>query len=104
MNTAVATLWKRRTGTPGMVLPFRRRIHTGEMTHAPSTSDEPDYAALIEAVAQRRDRAAFAALFGYFGPRVKAWMLRAGCPATAAEELAQETMLAVWQKAGQFDP
>ncbi|MDB5403099.1 MAG: polymerase sigma factor [Rhodopila sp.] len=68
------------------------------------TRSGPDHATLIEAVALHRDRAAFADLFGYFGPRVKAWMLRAGCNATAAEELAQETMLAVWQKARQFDP
>jgi RNA polymerase sigma-70 factor (ECF subfamily) len=104
MNAAAAMPRDRRTEDRGMVLPFRRRIYTGEMTQAHSTSDERDHAALIEAIAQRRDRAAFGVLFGYFGPRVKAWMLRAGCPPPAAEELAQETMLAVWQKAGQFDP
>jgi RNA polymerase sigma-70 factor (ECF subfamily) len=71
------------------------------MTHATS---RPEHAALIEAIAQRRDRAAFAALFAWFGPRVKAWMIRAGSSPAAAEELAQETMLLVWQKAGQFDP
>jgi RNA polymerase sigma-70 factor (ECF subfamily) len=31
-------------------------------------------------------------------------MLKAGSNPTAAEELAQETMLAVWQKARLFDP
>ena len=74
------------------------------MTQATETSRGPDHAALIEAIAERRDRAAFADLFAYFGPRVKAWMLRAGSHPTAAEELAQETMLAVWQKARLFDP
>jgi RNA polymerase sigma-70 factor (ECF subfamily) len=34
---------------------------------------------------------------------VKAHMLRAGCTPAQAEELVQETMLAVWRKAGQFD-
>ena len=63
----------------------------------------PDHAALIEAIAHSHDRAAFAALFAWFAPRVKAWMIRAGSDPTAAEELAQETMLAVWQKAGLFD-
>ena len=58
----------------------------------------------MEAIARRRDRAAFAALFAHFGPRVKAWMLRAGSNPAAAEELTQETMLAVWQKARLFDP
>jgi RNA polymerase sigma-70 factor (ECF subfamily) len=71
------------------------------------TSSPPgpgDHAALVEAIAVRRDRAAFAELFAHFGPRVKAWMLRAGSNPSAAEELTQETMLAVWQKARLFDP
>ncbi len=74
------------------------------MTQPAKAPDGPDHAALIEAIAVRRDRAAFADLFAYFAPRVKAWMLRAGSGPTAAEELAQETMLAVWQKARLFDP
>jgi RNA polymerase sigma-70 factor (ECF subfamily) len=74
------------------------------MTQVNPDAPRADDAALIAAVAQRRDRAAFATLFAYFGPRVKAWMLRAGSNPTAAEELAQETMLAVWQKAALFDP
>jgi RNA polymerase sigma-70 factor (ECF subfamily) len=35
---------------------------------------------------------------------MKAGLLRAGASLTAADELAQETMLAVWQKARLFDP
>ena len=58
----------------------------------------------MEAIARRRDRTAFATLFAHFGPRVKAWMLRAGSSPPAADELTQETMLAVWQKAQLFDP
>ena len=85
-----------------MVLAFRRRISTGEKNQAPFTPGH--HAALIEAVAARGDQAAFAELFAWFGPRVKAWMLRAGSLPTAAEELAQQTMLAVWRKARPFDP
>ena len=86
----------------GLVLPFRRRISAVSMTQ--DAANGSDHAALIEAIAQRRDRAAFAALFSYFGPRVKAWMLRAGANPAAAEEVVQETMIAVWQKARLFDP
>jgi RNA polymerase sigma-70 factor (ECF subfamily) len=68
------------------------------------TPTPDDYAALLQAIARRRDRAAFAALFRIFAPRVKAWMIRGGATDTVAEELAQETLLAVWQKADQFDP
>ncbi len=93
------------TGQRGVVLPFRHRTLADGMTQASQASSSgPGHAALIAAIAQQRDRAAFAALFAHFGPRVKAWMLRAGASPTAAEELAQETMLTVWQKAHLFDP
>lgn len=58
---------------------------------------------LIEAVAARHDRSAFAKLFTYFAPRLKAFGLRQGTNPAAAEELVQEAMLAVWRKAGTFD-
>ncbi len=37
-------------------------------------------------------------------PRLKTFLMRSGLSATAAEEIAQETMLSVWRKAGYFDP
>ncbi len=58
----------------------------------------------VRLVAQNGDREAFVALFRYFAPRVKAYLLRLGLPASRAEELAQETLLLVWRKAAQFDP
>jgi RNA polymerase sigma-70 factor (ECF subfamily) len=63
-----------------------------------------DCGRLISAIAVRQDRKAFAELFEYFAPRIKAFMLRSGTLETSAEELAQETMLAVWKKAALFDP
>ena len=59
--------------------------------------------ALIEAVAAVRDRKAFSELFTYFAPRLKAFGLRQGASAAAAEELAQEAMIALWRKADTFD-
>jgi len=58
---------------------------------------------LLEAVAERHDRSAFATLFRHFAPRLKAFGMRQGADAAAAEELVQETMLSVWRKAGTFD-
>ena len=55
------------------------------------------------AIACSSDRAAFARLFGYYAPRLKAWMLRKGGDPVLAEDLTQETMLIVWQKAFLFD-
>lgn len=58
----------------------------------------------LGAIAADRDRAAFARLFAHFAPRVKTLMRRSGLDDAAAEEMAQETMLAVWRKAHLFDP
>lgn len=62
-----------------------------------------DLVRLIEAVAARQDRDAFAALFDHFAPRIKAFLMRGNMPAAGAEELAQEALLIVWRKASQFD-
>jgi len=50
------------------------------------------------------DRQAFKTLFDHFAPRIKGFFLKKGCTADEAEEIAQETMIAVWRKATQFDP
>ena len=62
-----------------------------------------EFDVLIGRIAATADRAAFAELFQHFAPRVKSYALRLGAPGPAAEELAQETLLAVWRKAAQFD-
>lgn len=58
---------------------------------------------LIEAVALRRDREAFAQLFSHYAPRLKAWLIKSGAPPAAAEDFAQDAMLTVWRKADLFD-
>ena len=58
---------------------------------------------LIEAIASRQDRAAFAALFRHFAPRVKAFIMRGGTDAETAQEVAQEALIMVWRKAASFD-
>ncbi|WP_081434070.1 sigma-70 family RNA polymerase sigma factor [Azorhizobium caulinodans] len=71
---------------------------------SPTTDERAAHNAMILAIAERQDRAAFAALFKHFAPRLKTFLMRSGLSATAAEEIAQETMLSVWRKAGYFDP
>lgn len=61
------------------------------------------FADLVAAIAAGRDRAAFVKLFEHFAPRVKSYLMRLGAPAAEADELAQESLLAVWQKAATFD-
>jgi RNA polymerase sigma-70 factor (ECF subfamily) len=55
-------------------------------------------------VGRTRDRAAFAALFTHFAPRLKSYFLRMGVTAAAAEDLAQEAMFMIWRKAALYDP
>src|SRR3974377_1748732 len=63
-----------------------------------------DCGRLISAIAMRQDRTAFAELFEYFAPRIKAFMLRSGGGEAKAEEGGEETMRTVWKKAALFDP
>jgi RNA polymerase sigma-70 factor (ECF subfamily) len=53
----------------------------------------------MRAVSERADREAFARLFAHFAPRLIAFFARGGLPRDSAEEVAQETMIAVWTKA-----
>lgn len=58
--------------------------------------------ALLARVAQG-DREAFARLFGAYAGKVKGYLLRLGAPGGAAEDLAQDAMVAVWRRAASFD-
>ena len=58
---------------------------------------------LVEAIAAHQDRAAFGMLFAHYAPRLKGYLLRLGLGPAQAEDLAQEVMVTVWRKAGQFD-
>lgn len=58
---------------------------------------------MVEAVAVRRDRAAFARLFDFYAPRLQAYLLRLRLDSDAAEEVTQDVMTTLWRKAGQFD-
>lgn len=70
------------------------------------TGGEPDADALagfMRKVAQDRDREAFAALFDYYAPRLKGFLMKRGANAETAEEIVQETLISVWAKAPSFD-
>ncbi len=60
------------------------------------------HAELMVKVAQHQDWVAFQELFLFFGPRVKAMMLKAGADNALAEDVVQETMTKVWRKAGLY--
>lgn len=69
-----------------------------------TTSPLSDMTLALIAVRDHRDREAFGQLFDYFGPRLKAMLIRSGQRDGAAEDIVQDVMLVVWRKASQFDP
>lgn len=79
------------------------QVSTLRQNRTPVIQTGGEHDLLIEAVALRRDRAAFARLFEYFAPRLKAYLIKAGAPPGAAEDFAQDAMLTVWRKAELFD-
>ena len=66
--------------------------------------DAQELSALLVAVGETRDVAAFQSLFRYFAPRVRAYMARPGNSGVNPDEIMQETMVAVWNKAAMYDP
>jgi RNA polymerase sigma factor (sigma-70 family) len=62
-----------------------------------------EFAAMVEAVGAQRDREAFACLFDYFAPRIHAHLLRLRLDPIVADELTQDVMSTLWQKAKLFD-
>ena len=67
------------------------------------TLDRDAQALLVEAIAAKADKEAFAALFRHFAPKVKGYLIKIGTSRGEAEELTQEVMLTIWRKAATFD-
>lgn len=95
--STAAGLWLRRFPSPGQPAVWRKTLAV-----MPSTQPERDMSELLETVGRTRDVELFEQLFRHFAPRVKAYMARTGSVATA-EELMQETMVAVWKKSALYD-
>ena len=57
---------------------------------------------LIQKIARDQDAQAFEELFSRYAPRIKSILVKQGTDPATAEELAQETMLTVWRKAGLY--
>lgn len=90
-----------RRVSPADLSPWGSRL---SVRSGPATLSAPEAENLVKRVAESKDRQAFAVLFAYYFPRVKAYLLRVGASPGMAEELAQETMLRMWRKAETFNP
>jgi RNA polymerase sigma-70 factor (ECF subfamily) len=79
------------------------RAEYSQRSLGPASALNPAHlAALVQAIGQRGDRDAFRRLFVALAPAVKSLALRQGADAQTAEELVQDTFLAVWRKARLF--
>jgi RNA polymerase sigma-70 factor (ECF subfamily) len=66
---------------------------------------DDEWSRCLQQVAQQQDREAFSRLFGHFAPLVKAFAISGSAHSAAhADELVQEVMIKVWQKAKAYDP
>jgi RNA polymerase sigma factor (sigma-70 family) len=69
-----------------------------------SASASEEMSRRIVAIAASADMVAFESLFREFAPRIRAYLIKMTRDVQASEDLVQETMLAIWRKAGQYDP
>lgn len=88
-----------------MLASFRASVVTRPAPRRrPATTWRGPMSDLISRIARDRSDEAFRSLFLTYGPQVERYMMRQGADAGTAEELAQETLLAVWTKAGLYAP
>jgi RNA polymerase sigma-70 factor (ECF subfamily) len=74
----------------------------------PTSEQERDaWQTKLLAVAKTQDRKAFSELFAHFGPKIKAFAMAnpyTSNPAQFGDELVQEVMIKVWNKANNYNP
>lgn len=87
-----------------MLRALARRMTVPGAASRSSTATAEGMNALLLRVAADADRDAFNALFLFFAPRIKSYLMKIGAAADLADDLAQEAMLRVWRKAKLFDP
>ena len=58
---------------------------------------------LIFKIGNEQDKSAFNDIFYYFAPKIIGYLVGSGSQREVAEEIAQEVLSTVWQKANQFD-
>jgi RNA polymerase sigma-70 factor (ECF subfamily) len=69
-----------------------------------SQSPGENHKRLLARIAHSQDRESFKELFIYFGPRLKAVMMKSGANHATADDLVQDVMLTVWRKSKLYTP
>ena len=58
----------------------------------------------LKKIATNQDITSFKVIFEFFGPRLKSFLISSGAEESIAEEIVQETMAIVWNKADYYNP
>jgi RNA polymerase sigma-70 factor (ECF subfamily) len=93
-------------GNSASILSFKVRTkkHVLKTQDIQPGASKQDMRALMVLISDQRDRGAFIQVYEYFSPRVKSFLLGRNMLPQQADEVLQEVMLAVWQKAHQYSP
>ncbi len=74
------------------------------MSIAEASPGDPGYwSGQMQAVSRRRDQTCFMRIYDHFAPRVRLYLRGLGAREAVAEELAQEALLRLWQRADSYD-
>ncbi|GAB5458878.1 MAG: RNA polymerase sigma factor RpoE [Henriciella sp.] len=82
--------------------PFKEKKKLASVTGLPGRRAED--AELMLRIQTSADKRALAQLALHYAPRLKAWLINRGEQGMTAEDIVQDVMVTVWQKAGMFDP
>lgn len=69
----------------------------------PDALTPEESADLVQRIAHDQDKTAFSNLFAFYGPKVKAYIMRLGADGGTAEEVTQDVFMTLWRKAHMFD-
>ena len=58
---------------------------------------------LMASIGEQQNRQAFLEIYEFFAPKVKSFLISKGLTSSTADDVLQEVMLAVWQKASSYD-
>lgn len=101
-KTVPMRLVKIQTGCANAgVLPFEIRRTVSRPL--PESANPHFWSARMVDVAREHDRDSFMRIYDHFMPRVLRYLMGLGCAETVAEELTQEALLRVWNRAESYD-
>ncbi|MDA0788589.1 MAG: sigma-70 family RNA polymerase sigma factor [Proteobacteria bacterium] len=75
-----------------------------EVSTDPNRAETDHETALLLSIQKSRNQPAYEKLFQLMAPKIKSFLIHQGRSVDEAENIAQDAMLAVWRKAGLFNP